>query len=62
MVPLYWYEIQNLIAILKNPDIALMNEKELRDMYLAFHLDIVWVANNDLLTLMLKVIRTHTQI
>jgi hypothetical protein len=40
MDSLCWYEIQNLIGILKNPDIALIYEKELRHMDLAFHLDI----------------------
>ena len=38
-----------------------MDEDELRDMDLAFYLDIARVANNEL-TFMLTVMRTHIQI
>jgi DNA-binding FadR family transcriptional regulator len=50
------------MAILKNPDIALVDERELRDMDLAFYLNIAWMANNKLVTLMLTTIRTNIQI
>jgi hypothetical protein len=32
------------MAILKNPDIAIMDEDELGDMDLAFYLDVAWMA------------------
>ena len=52
-------DIQKLEAILENPDITLMDEKELADVDLAFHLEIARVANNSFLEVMLTAIRTH---
>lgn len=52
-------DIQNLEAILENPDIALMDETELAEVDWAFHSEIARLANNDFLSLMLTAIRTH---
>lgn len=52
-------DIQKLEAILENPDIILMDEKELADVDLAFHLEIARVANNEFLEVMLTAIRIH---
>jgi GntR family transcriptional repressor for pyruvate dehydrogenase complex len=52
-------DIQKLEAILENPGIPLMDEKELADVDLAFHMEIARVANNQFLAVMLKAIRTN---
>lgn len=52
-------DIQRLKAILENPDIIRMDEEELADVDLAFHLEIARVANNEFLEVMLKAVRTH---
>ena len=52
-------DIQKLEAILENPDITLMDEKELADVDLAFHFEIARVANNSFLETMFMAIRTH---
>ena len=52
-------DIQKLKGILENPEIILMDEKELADVDLAFHLEIARVANNEFLEVMLTAIRTH---
>jgi DNA-binding FadR family transcriptional regulator len=52
-------DIQRLKAILESPDIIRMDEEELADVDLAFHLGIARVANNEFLEVMLTAIRTH---
>jgi len=52
-------DIQRLKAILENPDIIHMDEEEVADVDLAFHLGIARIANNKFLEVMLEAIRTH---
>jgi GntR family transcriptional repressor for pyruvate dehydrogenase complex len=52
-------DIRNLEAILENPAVARMDENELANLDLAFHLEIARVANNEFLTVMLTAMRSH---
>lgn len=52
-------DIEILQTILNTPDIKLMNEEELAEVDLAFHMEIARVADNAFLVIMLKALRTH---